>query len=89
MQELFTSNAAISAIPGREISLGQILHGEQYIEFVGDLPQEGRLLSKGQIVEVLDKGSGAAVGYNGEMNSEKDVGYINLISFDFCSQYVQ
>lgn len=66
MQELFRSNATANAIPGREISLTQILHGEQYIEFVGNVPQEGTLTSKGSIVEVLDKGSGAAVAYNGQ-----------------------
>lgn len=86
MQELFTSNVTATAIPGRQISLGQILHGEQYIEFVGDLPQEGRLLSKGQIVEVLDKGSGAVVAYDGEREIFVT---INVILFDFYSQYIQ
>lgn len=66
MQELFTSNLAANAIPGKEISLEQILHGEQYIEFVGNVPLEGKLISKASVAEVLDKGSGAAIAYNSE-----------------------
>lgn len=66
MQELFTSNVTANAIPGREVSLEQILHGEQYIEFVGNLPQDGKLISKGSVVEILDKESGAVIAYNSE-----------------------
>lgn len=66
MQELFTSNLTANAVPGKEIALEQILHGEQYIEFVGNLPLEGKLVSKASIAEVLDKGSGAAIVFNSE-----------------------
>lgn len=66
MQVLFTSNLASNAIPGKEVALEQILHGEQYIEFVGDVPLEGKLISKASVAEVLDKGSGAAITYNSE-----------------------
>lgn len=76
MQELFKSDATSRAIPGKEISLGQILHGEQYIEFVGELPYEGSLVSKGRIVEVLDKGSGAAVAYNGQLKTSNVMLYL-------------
>ncbi|KAJ8924435.1 hypothetical protein NQ315_007231 [Exocentrus adspersus] len=61
MQAVFMSNNLETAIPGRTFSLTQVLHGEQYLEVIGELPQEGRLVSKAKVVEVLDKGSGAAV----------------------------
>lgn len=66
MQAIFTSDATQNIIPGRTISLDQVLHGEHYIEFVGDVPTEGRLISKSSVAEVLDKGSGAAIVHNGK-----------------------
>lgn len=65
MQSLFTSTRIENAIPGKTISLGQILHGEQYIEFFKEPPKEGRIFSKSNVQEVLDKGSGAAIVQNG------------------------
>ncbi|KAL3285534.1 hypothetical protein HHI36_000065 [Cryptolaemus montrouzieri] len=64
MQCLFTSDILENAVPGRTINLGQVLHGEQYIEVVDDLPTEGALVSKTSVVGVMDKGSGAAVVVN-------------------------
>ncbi|KAG5894789.1 hypothetical protein JTB14_005225 [Gonioctena quinquepunctata] len=61
MQALFSSNMLVGAVPGKVIGLESILHGEHYIEVLGDLPQEGQLVSKVKLMEVLDKGSGAAV----------------------------
>uniref|UniRef100_V5GL08 Peroxisomal multifunctional enzyme type 2 n=1 Tax=Anoplophora glabripennis TaxID=217634 RepID=V5GL08_ANOGL len=61
LQAVYMSNATQNAIPGKTVSLERILHGEQYLEIVGDLPQEGALVSKTKIVEVLDKGSGAVI----------------------------
>lgn len=61
LQAVFMSNATQNAIPGKTVSLERTLHGEQYIEIVGELPQEGVLISKPKIAEVLDKGSGAVV----------------------------
>lgn len=55
-----------NAIPGKSISLANILHGEHYIEVLGKLPTDGKLISKPRIVEVLDKSSGAVIIYDGK-----------------------
>lgn len=64
MQALFTLDVSNDLVPGRTISLDQILHGEHYIEFLNDVPTEGKLVSTASVVEVLDKGSGAVIVYN-------------------------
>ncbi|XP_063905915.1 peroxisomal multifunctional enzyme type 2 [Zophobas morio] len=71
MQAMFASSQLESAIPGKTISLAQVLHGEQYIEFLGEVPTEGKLISKTNIVEVLDKGSGAAIVQDVETFNDK------------------
>lgn len=38
-----------------------MLHGEQYLEIVGDLRNEGTLSTTGAVVDVIDKKSGAVV----------------------------
>ncbi|XP_050514402.1 peroxisomal multifunctional enzyme type 2 isoform X1 [Diabrotica virgifera virgifera] len=60
MQVLFT-NPFGDIIPGKQVSLENILHGEQYIEIFGDVPLDGKLTSKSKVVDVLDKGSGAVI----------------------------
>jgi 3-hydroxyacyl-CoA dehydrogenase/3a,7a,12a-trihydroxy-5b-cholest-24-enoyl-CoA hydratase len=65
MRAIFTSSSLESAIPGKSISLAQVLHGEQYIEFLGNVPRDGKLMSTCSLVEVLDKGSGAAIVQDG------------------------
>lgn len=48
----------------------QILHGEQYIEFVGDFPAtEGEFTVRNYVLDILDKGSGAIAIINGELLS--------------------
>lgn len=43
----------------------QILHGEQYIEFVGDYPRtEGTFTTRCYVVDILDKGSSAVAVVN-------------------------
>lgn len=70
MQVMFTSSAVSRAVPGKEIGLEQVLHGEHYIEMVGEVPpQDGKLVSKFRISEVLDKGSGAAIVCDSKYNS--------------------
>ncbi|TRY67110.1 hypothetical protein TCAL_07644 [Tigriopus californicus] len=49
-------------VPGLEIDLSKVLHGEQYTEMVSTrLPTEGSLESTFQIQAILDKGSGAVL----------------------------
>ncbi|KAF5307489.1 hypothetical protein FQR65_LT06844 [Abscondita terminalis] len=60
-----------NAVPGKTITLDQILHGEQYIEIIHNPPMSGTMLSKSKMVEVLDKGSGAAVVSNIETYNEQ------------------
>lgn len=39
----------------------KLLHGEQYLKIVGELPSSGTLVTTGKILEVLDKGKSAHV----------------------------
>lgn len=50
-----------SALKHTELNLSQVLHGEQYLEVVGELPTEGQLKTTGIVVDVCDKKSGAVV----------------------------
>lgn len=43
------------------LDLSKVLHGEQYLEVFAPLPVEGRLTTRGRVVDVLDKKSGAVV----------------------------
>ncbi|KAL1513978.1 hypothetical protein ABEB36_003309 [Hypothenemus hampei] len=61
MQAMFNNSGVTNVVPGKEINLSQILHGEQYIEILGELPSEGQLFQKIEVAEVLDKGSGACI----------------------------
>lgn len=58
---MMSSDLASSALKHTEIDLSQILHGEQYLEVVGELPVEGQLKTTGTVIDVCDKKSGAAV----------------------------
>uniref|UniRef100_T1GNQ5 Uncharacterized protein n=1 Tax=Megaselia scalaris TaxID=36166 RepID=T1GNQ5_MEGSC len=50
------------ALTHTTVDLTNILHGEQYIEIMdGGLPQSGELVTRGKVVDVMDKGSGALV----------------------------
>ncbi|XP_060533989.1 peroxisomal multifunctional enzyme type 2-like isoform X2 [Cylas formicarius] len=60
-----------AAVPGKDVNLSQVLHGEQYLEVFGDLQSEGQLISKVTIAEVLDKGSGAVVVTNVDSLNQK------------------
>lgn len=60
MQAVF-ANPLEGAVPGKTVSLENVLHGEHYIEILGDLQAEGKLISKTKVVEVLDKSSGAVI----------------------------
>nr|XP_002124783.1 peroxisomal multifunctional enzyme type 2 [Ciona intestinalis] len=55
------SSMLIADVKGLEFNMTQILHGEQYLELYKPIPTEGKLTSQATIVDVLDKGSGAAI----------------------------
>lgn len=48
-------------VDGMDISLDQILHGEQEIVIHDSIPTSGTVMQSGRIVEVFDKGKGALV----------------------------
>ncbi|XP_068159443.1 peroxisomal multifunctional enzyme type 2 [Drosophila tropicalis] len=50
-----------NALPHSGADLTNILHGEQYLEITDDLPAQGTLTTKGKVIDVMDKGSGAVV----------------------------
>lgn len=59
------------SIPGREVDLSKVLHGEQYLELYKKVtPTSGKLTSKFKVSDVLDKGSGAVVLVDGETFDE-------------------
>ncbi|XP_050306233.1 peroxisomal multifunctional enzyme type 2-like isoform X2 [Anthonomus grandis grandis] len=64
LQASLETTVVSEAIPGKEIELSQVLHGEQYLEILGDLPIEGKIIQKLKVAEVLDKRSGATITVN-------------------------
>ncbi|XP_070759806.1 peroxisomal multifunctional enzyme type 2 isoform X3 [Enoplosus armatus] len=54
-------DGGLSSIPGLNIDLTRMLHGEQYLELFKPLPTSGKLTSEVTIADVLDKGSGAVI----------------------------
>ncbi|XP_064538687.1 peroxisomal multifunctional enzyme type 2 [Drosophila montana] len=56
-----SSSLVSNALPNSGADLSNILHGEQYLEIVDDLPTSGKLLTKGKVFDIMDKGSGAVV----------------------------
>ncbi|KAH1014583.1 hypothetical protein HUJ05_012436 [Dendroctonus ponderosae] len=71
LQACLSSDLISRALPKKDIDLTNILHGEQYIEvgnetqpILGDVPTDGQLSQKLEVVEVLDKSSGAAIVIN-------------------------
>ncbi|XP_030624235.1 peroxisomal multifunctional enzyme type 2 isoform X1 [Chanos chanos] len=51
----------LSTVPGLNLDLTRLLHGEQYLELFKPLPTSGTLTSRATIADVLDKGSGAVI----------------------------
>lgn len=64
-----TSDLVSSALKHTELNLSQVLHGEQYLEVVGELPIEGQLKTTGTVIDVCDKKSGAVVVTNCKQTS--------------------
>ncbi len=55
----FTMMMGVSATEGLDISLMQILHGDQRLEIHAPIPLSGTVNQSGHVVDVLDKGRGA------------------------------
>ncbi|CAB3362431.1 Hypothetical predicted protein [Cloeon dipterum] len=58
---LMESDIIVKAIPGEDISLANLLHGEQYLEIFEQPATNGPLEVRCKVADVLDKGSGAVV----------------------------
>ncbi|KAA0714509.1 Peroxisomal multifunctional enzyme type 2 [Triplophysa tibetana] len=56
-----SSMMGLSSVPGLDIDLTRLLHGEQHLELFKPLPTSGTLTSKATVADVLDKGSGMVV----------------------------
>ncbi|CAG9564062.1 unnamed protein product [Danaus chrysippus] len=60
--------------PGKYADFTNILHGEQYIEFLSDLPgTEGEFTIRNYVVDLLDKGSSAVAVVNSEIYQNKEL----------------
>ncbi|XP_013136954.1 PREDICTED: peroxisomal multifunctional enzyme type 2, partial [Papilio polytes] len=60
--------------PGKHADFTNILHGEQYIEFVGEFPgTEGEFTIRNYVVDILDKGSSAVAIVNSEIFQNKSL----------------
>ncbi|XP_075981533.1 peroxisomal multifunctional enzyme type 2-like [Anticarsia gemmatalis] len=65
---------AKSMPPGKHADFTNILHGEQFIEFVGDFPgTEGEFTTRTYVADVLDKGSSAVSVVNSEIYQNKQL----------------
>jgi len=53
-----TDGLVTGGVPGLEIDLTQVLHGEQYIKVVKPMPAAGTLTNVYKVQDVLDKGRG-------------------------------
>ncbi|XP_008287375.1 peroxisomal multifunctional enzyme type 2 [Stegastes partitus] len=54
-------DGSLGSVPGLDIDLTRVLHGEQYLELYKPLPTSGSLTSEATVADVLDKGSGAVI----------------------------
>lgn len=48
-------------LPGMDVDMRRMLHGEQELELHGALPAEAKVRTTGRVADVLDKGKGALV----------------------------
>lgn len=66
------SSMVADALKHTSMDLSKVLHGEQYIEIMDDMPTEGCIETTGTVIDVLDKKSGAVVvsNYDSYLNGE-------------------
>ncbi|XP_064607862.1 peroxisomal multifunctional enzyme type 2-like [Liolophura sinensis] len=58
-------------IPGLSIDPTKVLHGEQYMEIYKPISPSGKLICKFTVADILDKGSGAVIVLNVDLESEE------------------
>ncbi|XP_045501947.1 peroxisomal multifunctional enzyme type 2 [Colias croceus] len=60
--------------PGKYADFTNILHGEQYVEFLDEFPgTEGQYTTRNYVVDLLDKGSSAVAIVNSEIYQDKQL----------------
>ncbi|XP_057365697.1 peroxisomal multifunctional enzyme type 2-like [Daphnia carinata] len=69
-EALSQSNMITGGMPGFQVDLSKVLHGEQYIEVHKDIPTSGTLEASLKVVDILDKKSGAVIVTNVEVVDE-------------------
>ncbi|CAD5212395.1 unnamed protein product [Bursaphelenchus okinawaensis] len=55
------TSISLDGAPGIAFDLQNILHGEQYIELINPIPDDGQFRTEVQIVDILDKGNSAVI----------------------------
>ncbi|KAK4815712.1 hypothetical protein QYF61_006750, partial [Mycteria americana] len=73
----------VPSLPGLNIDLAKMLHGEQYLELYKPLPTSGQLTSVSTVADILDKGSGAVLLIDVNTYCGKDLMCYNQFSL-FC-----
>ncbi|XP_061874765.1 peroxisomal multifunctional enzyme type 2 isoform X3 [Colius striatus] len=73
----------VPSLPGLNIDLAKMLHGEQYLELYKPLPTSGQLTSVSTIADILDKGSGAVLLIDVNTYCGKDLVCYNQFSLFF------
>ncbi|XP_068278332.1 peroxisomal multifunctional enzyme type 2 isoform X7 [Nyctibius grandis] len=73
----------VPSLPGLNIDLAKMLHGEQYLELYKPLPTSGQLTSVSTVADILDKGSGAVLLIDVNTYCEKDLVCYNQFSLFF------
>ncbi|XP_071487807.1 peroxisomal multifunctional enzyme type 2-like [Diadema antillarum] len=69
----FPAMGGLTSVPGLEsIDVTKILHGEQYLEILKPLATAGTLKNQAEVVDILDKKSGALIIINVNSYDERD-----------------
>lgn len=66
----FEMMMGIGSIPGLDLDLTRVLHGDQKVSLPGRIPTSGRVVQNGRIVDVFDRGRGALILVEVESRSE-------------------